>query len=104
MPGQVQEPQVPGTPGGYPDSGTVTSWAVRSGGSSHGIRGKIVARTGMGSRGHCEERYVPCPHDPRNLWQIFNGIEQNEKMKCRSVAGTARIFRAGGQFLRLKFK
>ncbi len=48
---------------------------VRSGGS----RNKIVARTGMRPR---NDPFL-APHNPRSLslWQIFNGIEQNEKMK-----------------------
>jgi hypothetical protein len=46
------------------------------GGSSHGSKKNSGA-----NRDAAEERSVPCPHNPRNLWQIFNGIEQNEKMK-----------------------
>ena len=54
--------------GGYPGSGT----AQYTQGGSKKNSGANAA----------EERSVPCPHTPRNLWQIFNGIEQNEKMKC----------------------
>ena len=34
--------------------------------------------------GWAEERSVPCPDDPRNQWQFFNKIEQNEKRRWRS--------------------
>ena len=40
-----------------------------------------VKKNSGANRDAAEERSVPCPHNPRNLWQIFNGIEQNEKMK-----------------------
>jgi hypothetical protein len=89
MSGQVQELQVPGTPEG----GTlarVTVLPYCPGGSSHGKK-KIVARTAGDA---AEERSVPssCPHNPRNLWQIFNGIEQNEKMKS---CGCAKVLVLG---------
>jgi hypothetical protein len=41
----------------------------------------VGKKTSGANRDAAEERSVPCPHNPRNLWQIFNGIEQNEKMK-----------------------
>ena len=49
------------------------------------LRGPVVTvgkKNSGANRDGAEERSVPCPHNPRNLWQIFNGIEQNEKMKC----------------------
>jgi len=36
------------------------------------------------NRDGAEERSVPCPDDPRNQWQFFDKIEQNEKRKWRS--------------------
>jgi hypothetical protein len=59
--------------GGYPGSGTAQ---YTQGGST--VHGK---KNSGANRDAAEERSVPCPHNPRNLWQIFNGIEQNEKMK-----------------------
>jgi hypothetical protein len=73
MSGQVQELQVPGTPEG----GTLARVLPST------LRGAVpyVKKIGGANRDAAEERSVPCPHNPRNLWQIFNGIEQNEKMK-----------------------
>ena len=77
MSGQVQELQVPGTPeGGYPGSGT-SQYA--QGASSHGKKNSGANRDGA------EERSVPCPHNPRNLWQIFNGIEQPKVLGLHAV-------------------
>ncbi len=73
MSGQVQELQVPGTPEG----GTLARVLPST------LRGAVVTvkkNSGANWDG-AEERSVPCPHNPRSLWQIFNGIEQNEKMK-----------------------
>ena len=79
MSGQVQELQVPGTPEG----GTLARVLPST------LRGAVLVTHSHGSkknsganRDAAEERSVPCPHNPRNLWQIFNGIEQNEKMRC----------------------
>ena len=77
MSGQVQELQVPGTPEG----GTLARVLPST------LRGAVVTVGNLkkkcgANRDAAEERSVPCPHNPRNLWQIFNGIEQNEKMKC----------------------
>jgi hypothetical protein len=74
MSGQVQELQVPGTPEGGTPARVLPS-TLR--GAVVTVVKKIVARTGMEPR-----TMFLAPHNPRNLWQIFNGIEQNEKMKC----------------------
>ena len=75
MPGQVQELQVPGTPEG----GTLARVLARTLPYTGQYFKKICA-----NRDGAEERSVPCPDDPRNQWQFFNKIEQNEKRKWRS--------------------
>ena len=81
MPGQVQELQVPGTPEGVPWLGYLPVPCPTLGSTSVPLK-KIVREPGDGA----EERSVPvpCPDDPRNQWQFFNKIEQNEKRKWRS--------------------
>ena len=76
MSGQVQELQVPGTPEGVPWLGYLPVHCP-SLGSTSVTRKKNSARTGMGPKND------PClaPDDPRNLWQIFNKIEQTGKKR-----------------------
>ena len=76
MSGQVQELQVPGTPEGGTTLARVLPSTLRGAVQYYGKKNSGA------NRDAAEERSVPCPHNPRNLWQIFNGIEQNEKMKC----------------------
>jgi hypothetical protein len=52
---------------------------VRSGGV---VTVPTCKKNSGANRDGAEERSVPCPHNPRSLQQTFNGIEQNEKMKC----------------------
>ncbi len=52
------------------------AWLGTWGGTQYGKKNSGA------NRDEAEERSVRCPHNPRSLWQIFNGIEQNEKMNC----------------------
>jgi hypothetical protein len=55
---------------------------------AHGGSITVGKKISGANREAAEGRSVPCPHNPRSLWQIFNGIErliiieQNEKMTC----------------------
>ncbi len=78
MPGQVQELQVPGTPEG----GTL-AWYLPVSCPTLGST-SVPLKKNSANRDGAEERSMPCPDDPRNQWQFFDKIEQNEKRKWRS--------------------